>query len=81
MAPSHSPALSHGWAEKGDGAKVFAAALRCAVIVQFTPGAGGAELAGGVKTSAVTTVVASVHHFPAWGTVVVVAAVLQNHLS
>lgn len=51
------------------------------MIVQFTPGAGGAELAGGVKTSAVTAVVASVHHFPAWGTVVVVAAVLQNHLS
>lgn len=49
------------------------------MIVQFTPGAGGAELAGGVKTSAVTAVVASVHHFPAWGTVVV-AAVSQNHL-
>lgn len=64
---------------KRDGAKVFAA-LRCAVIVQFTPRAGGAELAGGVRTSAVTALVASVHHFPAWGAVVVVAAVSQNHL-
>lgn len=63
-----------------DRAEVFAAAPRCAMPGGFTPHAGGVELAGCVKTVPVSAGVVSVHHFPAWGAAVVVAAVSQNHL-
>lgn len=66
--------------KKGDGAEVFAAAWRCAVIAEFAPCAGGAELAGGVKTSTVPSAGVSVHRVPAWASVVVLAAVSENCL-